>query len=145
MCARQFGTGALMAKQEKESKGVEVLWKSMPQEHDYPAARSYLTLLADADEADRVITAMHEVNELERFKAKDILRAARLPLLTEDNPHVLSDLKKIRSGEEISPILLLRGDLHGVTPLQIADGYHRVCACYHNDENTDIPCVLVDL
>jgi len=27
--------------------------------------------------------------------------------------------------------------------LQIADGYHRVCASYHTDENTDIPVVLV--
>jgi hypothetical protein len=28
--------------------------------------------------------------------------------------------------------------------LQIADGYHRVCACYHTDENLDLPAVLVD-
>lgn len=27
----------------------------------------------------------------------------------------------------------------------IADGYHRVCASYHTDENTDIPVVLVKL
>jgi hypothetical protein len=26
--------------------------------------------------------------------------------------------------------------------MQIADGYHRVCASYHTDENTDIPVVL---
>ena len=29
--------------------------------------------------------------------------------------------------------------------LQIADGYHRVCASYHLDENADIPCRIVDL
>jgi hypothetical protein len=28
--------------------------------------------------------------------------------------------------------------------LQIADGYHRVCASYHLDENTDIPCRIAD-
>ena len=28
-------------------------------------------------------------------------------------------------------------------PLQIADGYHRVCASYHTDENTDIPVKIV--
>ena len=27
--------------------------------------------------------------------------------------------------------------------LQIADGYHRVCASYHTDENTDIPVKIV--
>ena len=41
----------------------------------------------------------------------------------------------------LSPILLLRGDDNH--PLIIADGYHRVCASYWIDENTDIPCVLV--
>jgi hypothetical protein len=24
--------------------------------------------------------------------------------------------------------------------LQIADGYHRICASYHLDEDADIPC-----
>ena len=45
--------------------------------------------------------------------------------------------------EKLSPILLVRGAADGSTPLQIADGYHRVCASYVTDENTDIPCRLV--
>jgi hypothetical protein len=28
--------------------------------------------------------------------------------------------------------------------MHIADGYHRVCASYHVEENTDIPCRIVD-
>ncbi len=41
----------------------------------------------------------------------------------------------------LSLILLLRGtDDH---PLIVADGYHRVCASYWIDENTDIPCILL--
>jgi hypothetical protein len=36
----------------------------------------------------------------------------------------------------------VRGDLVSGCVLQIADGYHRVCASYHTDENTDIPVVL---
>jgi hypothetical protein len=55
---------------------------------------------------------------------------------------VATDLKKIRKGRELSPVLLVRGDLVADRPLQIADGYHRVCASYHVDENTDIPCRL---
>jgi hypothetical protein len=61
-------------------------------------------------------------------KAKDILRAARLPLLPRDNAHVTSDLAKIAGQQRLSPILLVRGDLSAGLPLQIADGYHRVCA-----------------
>jgi hypothetical protein len=38
---------------------------------------------------------------------------------------------------------LVRGDFRTATPLQIADGYHRVCASYLTDENTPIPCRLV--
>ena len=26
------------------------------------------------------------------------------------------------------------------TPLWVADGYHRVCASYHLDEKTPVPC-----
>jgi hypothetical protein len=37
---------------------------------------------------------------------------------------------------------LVRGSAVSGYPLQIADGYHRVCASYLTDENTDIPCHL---
>jgi hypothetical protein len=76
-------------------------------------------------------------------KAKDILRAAGLKLLPVNNPHVAADLAKINKKQPLSPILLVRGDLATGVPLQIADGYHRVCASYYTDENTDIPVILV--
>jgi hypothetical protein len=72
---------------------------------------------------------------------KDILRASQLALLGADNKHVATDLQKAKAGTPLSPILLVRGD--GKHPLIVADGYHRVCASYWIDENTDIPCVLV--
>jgi hypothetical protein len=77
--------------------------------------------------------------------AKDILRAARLRLLPADDPEVAKDLKKVRKGTALSPVLLVRGDFVTGRLLQIADGYHRVCASYHVDEDTDIPCRIVDL
>ncbi len=43
------------------------------------------------------------------------------------------------AGKALSPVLLVRGELREDIALQIADGYHRVCASYHLDENTDIP------
>jgi hypothetical protein len=71
------------------------------------------------------------------------LRAGHLKLLPETNAHVRSDLSKISAGKKLSPILLVRGSAVRGYALQIADGYHRVCASYLTDENTDIPCHLV--
>jgi len=42
-------------------------------------------------------------------------------------------------------VLLVRGDLRTGVALQIADGYHRVCASYHLSEDTEIPCRIIDL
>jgi hypothetical protein len=74
----------------------QVTWLDAPEEHDFPAAAAYLSLLLPDGE---VRTAL-------------------------------------------SPVLLVAGDLRLDRPLQVADGYHRVCASYHLDENTDIPCRL---
>ena len=98
-------------------------------------------MLADADTADELAQKL-KGSAVTHNKAKDILRAAQLRLLPQDNPHVAADLSKIKKGQPLSPILLVRGDFRTGVPLQIADGYHRVCASYHTDENTDIPVVL---
>jgi hypothetical protein len=116
-----------------------VLWKTEPDDQDYPAAADYLALLADAATVDAIVDELKSAPIVYK-KAKDILRASRLRLLPADNPHVQSDLVKIHKPKALSPILLVRGDLPTGVPLQVADGYHRVCASYHTDENTDIPC-----
>ena len=120
-----------------DRKGVR--WLTAPEDHDYPAAASYLSLLASSSGVTALVQALKSAPTV-TFKAKDVLRAARLDLLPVDNPHVAADLKKVRAGKALSPILLVRGDLATGVSLQIADGYHRVCASFHTDENTDIPC-----
>jgi hypothetical protein len=114
-------------------------WLDAPEDHDYPAALDYLELVGGG----RDLTQRMKRAETTRKKAKDILRASRLPLLPKDNPHVAADLRKIRRGERLSPVLLVRGDWTQDLPLTIADGYHRVCAAYHVDENSQMPCRLV--
>lgn len=121
---------------------MKVKWKREPDEHDYPAAEDYLALLADAMTVRRILRRLREA-PVTTQKAKDILRASNLPLLDRDNVHVARDLHKIASGEELAPVLLVRGDLLSGIALQIADGYHRVCASYLTDEDTDIPVKLV--
>ena len=125
------------------TKATIVKWAEAPAEHDYPAAASYLRLLAPAADVE-TLTALLAEAPVVRQHAKDLLRAARLPLLPADDPEVRKVLKKVAHGRRLSPILLVRGDLRSSQPLQIADGYHRVCAGYHLGEDTEIPCRLVE-
>lgn len=121
------------------ARKIEIKWLREPEEHDYPAAESYLRLLYDER------TAAGHVEKLQRarmteFKAKDIFRASRLPLLGISNYHVKKDRRKIKSGESLSPLLLIRDDKNGT--VVIADGYHRLCAVYSFDEDAVIPCKI---
>ena len=70
---------------------ISVKWKTDPDPHDYPAAADYLSLLA----TDRVVKKL--VAELKKaplvtYKAKDLLRSSRLPLLGLDDPRVRIDV-----------------------------------------------------
>ena len=114
-------------------------WKSEPEDHDYPAAASYLSLLLPQPSVDALVAELRAA-PIGHWKAKDLLRASGLGLLPTDNPHVSSDLKKVKEGDKLSPVLLVRGSLNRSSPLQIADGHHRICASYHLDEDADIPC-----
>lgn len=121
---------------------MAVKWLDEPEDHDYDAAADYLSLVAEAGDVQETVGALRGAPTVSR-KAKDILRAAALPLLAETNAHVRGDLAKISDDKRLSPILLVRGDARRGAALQIADGYHRVCASYLTDENTAIPCRLV--
>jgi hypothetical protein len=120
----------------------QVLWGDEPDEHDYPAAGDYLALVASDAQITEIVAALKQAPVVHK-KAKDLLRASQLALLPKDNVHVQRDLKKIKNGKRLSPILVVRGDLNTGVPMQIADGYHRVCASYYTDENTDIPVRIV--
>ena len=119
------------------AKKTQITWLGKPEEHDYPAALSYLRLFYD----DRIASA--HVNALKKapmseFKAKDIFRASLLSLLGVSNEHVVKDRRKIQAGQALSPLLLVRDPANG--KVIIADGYHRLCAVYSFDEDAVIPC-----
>jgi hypothetical protein len=131
-----------MAKKVVAKPHSSITWAATPAAHDSPAAAAYLGLLAEAEVVERCTSLLSEA-PLVQHKAKDVLRAARLPLLPVDNPAVAKDLAKVAAGEELSPILLVQGDLASGRPLQIADGYHRACAAYLLDEDTVVACRLI--
>jgi disulfide oxidoreductase YuzD len=110
------------------------------EEQDYPAATSYLSLICSAKRVAKLVGQLRAAPLVE-FKAKDIFRASGLSLLGVSNSHVEKDRKKIRSGQALSPLLLVReGKGRRVV---IADGYHRLCAVYQFDEDAVIPCKIV--
>jgi hypothetical protein len=123
---------------------TNIKWLSLPEQHDYPAASSYLSLLLSPKEVDDVISRLQKT-AVTFFRARDILRAAKLKALGADNRHVASDLKKIRKGEALSPIILVRGNISAQVRLTIADGYHRACAAYVDDEDIEVACQIVGL
>ncbi|MCV7422378.1 hypothetical protein H7K45_17670 [Mycobacterium yunnanensis] len=121
---------------------MAVKWLDDPEDHDYDAAADYLSLISEDNAISATVEALKSAVATQR-KAKDILRAACLDLLPATNPRVKTDLAKIDAGKKLSPVLLVRGKVLDGVALQIADGYHRVCASYLTDENTPIPCRLV--
>lgn len=117
----------------------EISWRDGVDAHDYPAAFEYLSLTYPVHIAEATVENLRR-ECMRTFKAKDIIRASGLPLLPKTNVHVGTDLRKVKKGASLSPILLVRG-----RPLIIADGYHRICAVYHFNEDSEVPCKIGDL
>jgi disulfide oxidoreductase YuzD len=122
------------------SQPDQIQWLALPEEHDYPAAQSFLNLIFDDKQALGFATAL-KTAPVTRFKAKDIFRASGLSLLGTSNSHVEKDRDKIRAGKQLSPLLLVRNTSNG--RVVVADGYHRLCAVYSFDEDALIPCKIV--
>jgi hypothetical protein len=118
-------------------------WKTDPEDRDFPAAADYLRLLLPETAVSATVTALRAA-PLSHGQAKDLLRASALPTLDHRNAHVRNDLAKVKKGRKLSPVLLVRGSLASGVPLTVADGYHRICASHHLDEDAEIPYRIVD-
>lgn len=122
------------------AKKTEINWLSEPEAHNYPAALSYLSLIYDEQTAIGYVDNLKQA-KISEFKAKDIFRASNLSLLGISNTQVKKNQRKIQSGDQLSPILLVRDSVNG--KVIVADGYHRLCAIYTYDEDAVIPCKIV--
>ena len=100
-------------------------------------------LFSDKDAAELV----RELREafVTEFEAKDLLRAAQCDQLSEDEPKVAADMKKIKKGKKLSPVLLVRGQARVGVPLIIADGHHRICASWYWDEKLPVACCIASV
>lgn len=118
----------------------EIQWLKEPEDHNYPAALSYLSLIYEKIVAEKITNKLHKAT-ISRFKAKDIFRASGLSLLGVSNSHIQKNTEKIKNELALSPILLVRNESN--IKVIIADGYHRLCAVYSVDEDALIPCKIV--
>ncbi len=137
---RSHENGLEIMKKKKMSKKPKNGWLNEPEEHDYPAAMSYLSLIYDEKTASDYVDKLKRTSVVE-FKAKDIFRASGLPLLGTGNSHVKRNQEKSVAGKKLSPLLLVRDKSNG--RVIITDGYHRMCAIYSLDEDAVIPCKIV--
>ena len=119
-------------------------WSEKEEGDDFEAAFKFLSLLCSDRKARAVVKSLRESKPLEHA-AKDLLRAAELPLLPRDDPHVDEDLKRIQKAKPLAPVLLIRGDAASGLPLIVADGYHRICAVVYFDESAPVRCRIADL
>jgi hypothetical protein len=119
---------------------IEIKWLANPEDKDYPAASSYLSLLYDEPAAAKYVEQLRKA-PMSKFKAKDIFRASGLSLLGISNSHLEHDREKVVAGQSLSPLLLVRARSN--QKVIIADGYHRMCAVYSFDEDALIPCKIV--
>ena len=119
-------------------------WSEKEEGDDFEAAFKFLSLLCSDRKARALVKSLRESKPLEHA-AKDLLRAAELPLLPRDDPHVDEDLKRIQKAKPLAPVLLVRGDLASGLPLIVADGYHRICAVVYFDESAPVRCRIADL
>lgn len=129
-----------MGNKSKIKTAITIQWLTEPEEHDYPAAESYLNLIYDTKTAANFTQQLRQA-PMATFKAKDIFRASNLSLLGVSNSHVKKNNQKILDAKPLSPLLLVRDRDNG--KVIIADGYHRMCAVYGFNEDAVIPCKII--
>ena len=116
-----------------EDAGQYLRWKKDVSSHDYAAASSYLSIRFGESRAGKAVAELRKLPVITR-RANDIMRATGRDPLPLSDPGVLKDLKKVLSGERLSPIL--------VTEADIADGYHRLSLAYALDPYAEVPLKL---
>lgn len=111
-------------------------WSSQPSDADYDAARAYLSLLLARARVEDALEQLR-IAPQRSWPAEAVLRAARLPLLKRKrSAEVAAALRQVEAGVPLSPVLLVQD---GRGRLEVADGYHRVCAALIARGRAEVP------
>ena len=119
-------------------------WADKADVEDFEGATKFFSLLTSEPNAKALVKSLRNAKVVE-LAAKDLLRAANLPLLPDSDSQVDADLKRIDKGKPLPPVLLIRGDFSRGLPLTVADGYHRICAVCYFDESAPVACQIADI
>ncbi len=119
-----------------------VTWHDKLKSAHIDAAIEYLSLFFNAGELQEVRKKLieHE-HAIVHYKAKDLLRASGLTPLPPADTEVAAELKKIREKVSLHPVILATIK----QKFYVADGFHRICACYSLGDDTEVSGVHVDL
>lgn len=112
-----------------------VKWRKRPRKKDYPAAQAYLTLMLGQTSARR-LTRRLRAAKLRMLPARDILRASRTPMSEVRAFDWVRQNKDIRKGRPFAPLLLVCDARSG--RLIVADGFHRLCAAFAQDQDAKV-------
>lgn len=115
-------------------------WKTSVSQKDYDSAYAYLTLLMDATRAREAVSALKKAS-VEQRRVNDILRACHREPLPSTDPGVMKALQDIKAGKLLEPVQVVSFEFGG----DIADGYHRVSACYQLDPFMTIPVKIAEV
>ena len=113
--------------------GRYLRWKKDVEARDYAAAASYLSIRFGEGRAQKAAAELRGLPVIKR-RANDIMRATGREPLPLSDPGVVHELKKVLTGEKLSPILVAEAD--------IADGYHRLSLAYALDPYAEVPLKL---
>jgi hypothetical protein len=118
---------------------TKINWLSSPVDSDYVSAERYLSLLFKPRKCRKLLRKLRAA-PMSEYPAKDILRASRTPMSEVAAFDWGRQQQQIREGEALGPILIVRqNDGAG---LIIADGFHRMCALFAEDELIKVFCKI---
>jgi len=124
-----------MPKQQTPS----ITWQDDAPPSDYEAAGHYLSLVDVQKNIDKALADL-KAGAIVEYKATDLLRAAQLIVPKADDRPTREQIKKIKHGEPVSPVLLVR--VPALRKVIVADGFHRICAAYRIDPDVVLHCKL---
>ena len=116
-----------------------ITWQDDAPPSDYEAAGHYLSLVDVQKNIDKALADL-KAGAIVEYKATDLLRAAQLAVPKADDRPTREQIKKIKRGEPVSPVLLVR--VPALKKVIVADGFHRICAAYRIDPDVVLHCKL---
>ena len=112
-----------------------------PTAKDFPAAENYLNLIFPADVVAALLAKL-KTTKVTQVRANDILRAAKVPPITDKDPGVQKAIDNIKDEAVLAPVLLIQGDLFRGIHLIIADGMHRTSAAFLRNPDAMVSAVV---